>query len=182
MTPTQAAIHERHKMFRARIAANAVPDTPVSCQSASGRRGSPPPVAEPALEVAEKPIDTWVARQKALQVIEVWPYIPIEDLPPTRFSKIQDIKRAVIRLFPTVTIRDIDSRRRTADVIMPRQIGMFLAKTRTGASLPEIGKRFGGRDHTTALHAVNKIGALIKTDKELAQIIHAIEGYLELHP
>lgn len=59
---------------------------------------------------------------------------------------------------------DIISARRTATVVRPRQVAMYLAKTLTLNSLPEVGRRFGGRDHTTVLHAVRKIGALIEVD------------------
>lgn len=61
-----------------------------------------------------------------------------------------------------VDVMDVLSQRRTANVMRPRQIGMYLAKTLTLRSLPEIGRRFGGRDHTTVLHAVRKIEALIE--------------------
>jgi chromosomal replication initiator protein len=52
---------------------------------------------------------------------------------------------------------------------VPRQIGMYLAKKLTSRSLPEIGRRFGGRDHSTVLHAVRKIEDLVKTDDRLAR-------------
>jgi chromosomal replication initiator protein len=67
-----------------------------------------------------------------------------------------------------VSRTDICSARRTANVVRPRQVAMYLAKTLTLRSLPEIGRRFGGRDHTTVLHAVRKIAALIPKDAELA--------------
>jgi chromosomal replication initiator protein len=59
------------------------------------------------------------------------------------------------------------SQRRTANVVRPRQIAMYLAKTLTMRSLPEIGRKFGGRDHTTVLHGVRKIEALVAIDGEL---------------
>ena len=52
---------------------------------------------------------------------------------------------------------------------MPRQIGMYLAKKLTARSLPEIGRRFGGRDHSTVLHAVRKIDEQMKGDEKLAR-------------
>ena len=60
-----------------------------------------------------------------------------------------------------VSRSDLLSSRRTANVVRPRQVAMYLAKTLTLRSLPEIGRRFGGRDHTTVLHAVRKIEALV---------------------
>ena len=53
--------------------------------------------------------------------------------------------------------------------VVPRQIGMYLAKKMTARSLPESGRRFGGRDHSTVLHAVRKIEDQIKTDDKLAR-------------
>ena len=61
------------------------------------------------------------------------------------------------------------SSRRTANVVRPRQVAMYLAKLLTLRSLPEIGRRFGGRDHTTVLHAVRKIEGLSNADNTLAQ-------------
>ena len=67
--------------------------------------------------------------------------------------KIEDIQRIVARQY-NVSRADLLSSRRTANVVRPRQVAMYLAKTLTLRSLPEIGRRFGGRDHTTVLHAV----------------------------
>ena len=64
---------------------------------------------------------------------------------------------------------DLLSPRRARTVVVPRQIGMYLAKKLTSRSLPEIGRRFGGRDHSTVLHAVRKIEDQIKTDDKLAR-------------
>ena len=94
-----------------------------------------------------------------------------------RTPRIKDIKRATARHYH-VTVIDIDSIRRTKDVVRPRQVGMYLAKTMTMNSLPEIGRRFGGRDHTTVMHAVHKIGELVKTDPEIADDIAAIREEL----
>jgi chromosomal replication initiator protein len=63
---------------------------------------------------------------------------------------------------------------RTTDVVRPRQIAMFLAKDLTPHSLPVIGRKFGGRDHTTVLHAVRKIEALRVSDETLAADLDAI--------
>ena len=75
--------------------------------------------------------------------------------------KIEDIQKLVASHY-SVTRADILSSRRTATVVKPRQVAMFLAKTLTLRSLPEIGRRFGGRDHTTVLHAVRKIEGLLQ--------------------
>jgi chromosomal replication initiator protein len=82
--------------------------------------------------------------------------------------KIDDILKIVGRHF-NVGRTDLLSPRRARAVVMPRQIGMYLAKKLTARSLPEIGRRFGGRDHSTVLHAVRKIDEQIKGDEKLAR-------------
>ena len=61
----------------------------------------------------------------------------------------------------------------------PRQVAMYLAKTLTLRSLPEIGRRFGGRDHTTVLHAVRKIEGLVGNDMALAEEIEILKRQLQ---
>ena len=73
---------------------------------------------------------------------------------------------------------DILSARRTASVVRPRQIAMYLSKLLTPRSLPEIGRRFGGRDHTTVLHAVRKITGLVTTDGSLSEEIELLKRML----
>jgi chromosomal replication initiator protein len=82
--------------------------------------------------------------------------------------KIDDILKVVGRHY-NVARTDLLSPRRARTVVMPRQVGMYLAKKMTSRSLPEIGRRFGGRDHSTVLHAVRKIEEQIKTDDRLAR-------------
>lgn len=82
-------------------------------------------------------------------------------------TKVEDILKVVASHY-NVTRADILSQRRTANVVKPRQIAMYLAKMLTLRSLPEIGRRFGGRDHTTVLHAVRKIDGLRQVETELA--------------
>ncbi len=88
--------------------------------------------------------------------------------------RVDDILRVVAKHY-NVSRADLLSQRRTANVVKPRQIAMYLAKTLTLRSLPEIGRRFGGRDHTTVLHAVRKIDGLIATDRALADEIEALK-------
>lgn len=82
--------------------------------------------------------------------------------------KIDDILKIVGRHY-NVARTDLLSPRRARTVVVPRQVGMYLAKKMTARSLPEIGRRFGGRDHSTVLHAVRKIEDQIKTDDRLAR-------------
>jgi chromosomal replication initiator protein len=92
--------------------------------------------------------------------------------------KIEDIQRIVARHY-NVSRGDLLSSRRTANVVRPRQVAMYLAKTLTLRSLPEIGRRFGGRDHTTVLHAVRKIETLVGADTALAEEIEALKRQLQ---
>ena len=92
--------------------------------------------------------------------------------------KIEDIQRVVARQY-NVSRADLLSSRRTANVVRPRQIAMYLAKALTLRSLPEIGRRFGGRDHTTVLHAVRKIETLASNDSALAEEIELLKRLLQ---
>ncbi len=92
--------------------------------------------------------------------------------------KIEDIQRVVARHY-NVSRGDLLSARRTANVVRPRQVAMYLAKTMTLRSLPEIGRRFGGRDHTTVLHAVRKIEGLIGNDQSLADEVDSLKRQLQ---
>ncbi len=95
-----------------------------------------------------------------------------------RRVKIEDIQRIVARQY-NVSRSDLLSSRRTANVVRPRQVAMYLAKTLTLRSLPEIGRRFGGRDHTTVLHAVRKIEHLLGNEPALADEIEALKRMLQ---
>ena len=97
--------------------------------------------------------------------------------PPKKPPPIWKIQNVVARHYK-ITHNDIISTRRFMNVVLPRQVGMYIAKMDTPRSLPEIGRRFGGRDHTTVLHAVRKIDALIKTDDKLAGEIAEIRAEL----
>ncbi len=92
--------------------------------------------------------------------------------------KIEDIQKLVASRY-NVSRSDILSERRTAAVVKPRQIAMYLSKVLTLRSLPEIGRRFGGRDHTTVLHAVRKIERLIGEDAVLGDEVELLKRMLQ---
>ena len=92
--------------------------------------------------------------------------------------RIEDIQRVVARQY-NVSRADLLSSRRTANVVRPRQVAMYLAKILTLRSLPEIGRRFGGRDHTTVLHAVRKIETMAGNDSALADEIETLKRLLQ---
>ncbi|MGE3229242.1 MAG: chromosomal replication initiator protein DnaA, partial [Hyphomicrobium sp.] len=91
-----------------------------------------------------------------------------------RRIKIEDILRIISRHFG-VSKGDLLSQRRHRSVVWPRQIGMYLAKQLTHRSLPEIGRRFGNRDHTTVLHAIRKIEGVIASDSGLRDEIDELK-------
>jgi chromosomal replication initiator protein len=92
--------------------------------------------------------------------------------------KIEDILKVIGRHY-NVPRADLLSARRARAVVVPRQIGMYLAKKLTPRSLPEIGRRFGGRDHSTVLHAVRKIEDLLRTDDRLAREVALLIRLIE---
>jgi len=105
----------------------------------------------------------------------------IADLVGTREPRrirIEDIQKVVASHF-NVSKHDLLSARRTRAIVRPRQIAMYLAKTMTPRSFPEIGKRFGGRDHTTVLHAVRKVEELAAADAALAQEIELLRRLIQ---
>lgn len=88
--------------------------------------------------------------------------------------RIEDIQRIVARHY-NVSKTELLSNRRTRTIVKPRQVAMYLAKVMTPRSLPEIGRRFGGRDHTTVLHAVRKIEGLSGSDGTMAQELELLK-------
>ena len=87
------------------------------------------------------------------------------------------IQRAVCEAFD-LSMTDMTSKRRARAVARPRQVAMYLSKTLTKRSLPDIGRRFGGRDHTTVMHAVKRIEELRADDPQLDAQVKALEAQL----
>ncbi|MCI6276858.1 MAG: chromosomal replication initiator protein DnaA [Clostridium sp.] len=82
-----------------------------------------------------------------------------------------DTIQDVISSYYNLKVEDLKSQRRTRNVTVPRQIAMYLCRTLTDMSLPKIGEEFGGRDHTTVIHAYDKISDNLKTDEALQNAI-----------
>jgi chromosomal replication initiator protein len=91
---------------------------------------------------------------------------------------IEEIQKKVAQHF-NIRLADMHSARRARNVARPRQVAMYLAKQLTTRSLPEIGRKFGGRDHTTVMHAVRRIEELRQTDANLAEDIELLRRMLE---
>ena len=100
----------------------------------------------------------------------------VQGLEPRRV-KIEDILRVVSRHFG-VSKGDLLSQRRHRSVVWPRQIGMYLAKQMTARSLPEIGRRFGNRDHTTVIHAIRKIEGILGDNPRLRDELDELKKLL----
>ncbi len=95
-----------------------------------------------------------------------------------RQISVENIQKTVADFYK-IKVADMYSKKRPASIAKPRQIAMYLAKELTQKSLPEIGELFGGRDHTTVLHAVRKIAGERGKDSELNQQLHVLEQTLK---
>ena len=91
---------------------------------------------------------------------------------------IDEIQKKVAEHY-NIKIADMHSARRSRSVARPRQVAMYLAKQLTARSLPEIGRKFGGRDHTTVMHAVRKIDELCAGDRSFAEDVELLRRMLE---
>lgn len=85
-----------------------------------------------------------------------------------------DLIQDVVSSYFNLRVEDLKSQRRTRNVAYPRQIAMYLSRKLTDMSLPKIGEEFGGRDHTTVIHAYEKISENLKTDDSLQSTVNDI--------
>lgn len=88
---------------------------------------------------------------------------------------VKQIQIAVSRVY-NVAISEFSAKRKTNDIVLPRQVAMFLCKTLTELSYPQIGRYFGGRDHSTIIHACKKITKQMNIDPDLAEIVRALKA------
>ena len=91
---------------------------------------------------------------------------------------IEEIQKRVAVHF-NIRLADMHSARRARAVARPRQVAMYLAKQLTPRSLPEIGRKFGGRDHTTVMHAVRRIEELMAGDSSCSEDVDLLRRLLE---
>jgi len=197
LTPYQEQLHVERQQRLQRIASRAVPDSPI-CLSATQRAAERPslawhppkvfevqpteqPEAAPSLSPAPEPefsFTDWLKRQEELNPFPedfreeltrlVHSHIGRDGCP-----RIDHVQRVVASHY-FMQVRDLLSRRRTKEVVLPRQIAMYLTKMMTLHSLPEIGRRFGGKDHTTVLHAIRKLDAKVANDEAFAAEIEGL--------
>lgn len=105
----------------------------------------------------------------------------LKDIIPTQQTSritISRIQQAVADYFH-IAVDDLKSKRRTQNITLPRQIAMYLAREITDSSLPKIGEEFGGRDHTTVIHAYEKIKEFIDNDPQINQMIKELTQQLK---
>ncbi len=114
---------------------------------------------KPSLEIAQKVIDT-IAPSK------------------NRDITTEGIKQIVAKHF-NVSINDLSGKRRTQNIALARQVAMYLCRKHTARSFPEIGALFGGRDHSTVIHAIKAVGEKIQTDSSLKSRVESITSLLE---
>lgn len=151
VTPSQIEANERSKRFRAAIAKRAAeisPEAQLRALPAERRRPLPPIPNSAIAEAAAIVFPEWV-------------------------NEIVKIRYAVAKEWGISRI-DLTSARRTRNVTVPRQVGMFLCRKLTRRSFPEIGRGFGDRDHTTAIHAVQVIEGMIAKDEQFKARVYAL--------
>jgi chromosomal replication initiator protein len=121
-------------------------------------------------ELANRPIDLEFAKEALRGVL------PKSENATT----VEDIQRAACDYY-SIRLADLKSHRRHRAVSFPRMVAMYLCRQRLGTSFPELGDRFGGKDHTTVMSAVRKIDGLIRSeDPAVVNAVEAIERKLNL--
>ena len=121
--------------------------------------------------IAGRPI-TLEAAQEVLRDI-----IPVDDSVPVSIELIQD----TVASYFNISIDEMKGKRRDKHIVFPRQVAMYIVREETESSLPMIGAAFGGRDHTTALHAIEKITDLVSEDSRLQADLRQIRQRLHSH-
>lgn len=176
-TPSQThAASQRAERLR-RIGSQGRPDTPISL------RPTRPVVVEIPNQPAVPPADPdalfalWVERQRQKHAEAIAQFEARAAL-ETRRPPVELIQKIVANYYG-LDWRIMHCASRTIDLVRPRQIAMYLSKVMSGRSFPDIGRRFGGRDHSTVVHAVHKIKSLMAEDECLAADIEELKSRVE---
>lgn len=155
-------MHQRHKQFHANIARRA---NELKAKTAPPPRKTTEPIKSAPIVTAHT-VEEWVERQKQIHP-RIW-FSIIDEIDPQKLTVIPvGIIQKITARFYNQTVTSLLSERKSAPIVRARQVAMFLTKELTGKSLPDIGRRFGGRDHTTALHSIRKIERLRAIDPHL---------------
>lgn len=158
VTPYQAKLMQEHRERRARIAAAAVSNQPTACEAA--------PIPQASEEPTAPAIEEWVERQ--IQIYKPWfAIVEEDDAPQPNNPSIKLIQQICCNHF-SISMTALLSPRRHVELVRARQVAIALCKEMTRRSMPEIGRRFGGRDHTTVIHAIRKVNYLENNDSHLA--------------
>lgn len=180
-TPTELKAHLRREAFRQSIAEKAA----ALKEKKPGQQRDAAPEAVPAQ--VDPPAEVVTVQAPALPFAPMKkPWFRIEGVTAPPAPRVDEIQRVVCAAY-RVQMVDMTSARRTANLVRPRQVAMYLAKTMTGKSLPEIGRRFGGRDHTTVLWAIRKIAGKVEVnaedpeafDAELSELVSSLRAKIE---
>jgi hypothetical protein len=154
-------LHQKHKERVARIASRAfVPPPPPR---------SLPPAPEPKEELPQVFLE-WATHERAweIELLQCGDYER-----PTRTPTIREVQDVVCKHYG-VSRADMLSARRTQDMVFPRHVAIYLCRTLTPHALPKIGRQFGGRDHTTILHAFRRVGDIIAKDNKLREVVETL--------
>lgn len=144
----------------------------------------PQPVKIPELEPLSATVEMKMVPEIApawiVNKAEFWPLLVprARYLPPKLANSILTILKVVCAV-TKITPKEVCSNRRTAPVVEARQIIMYLCRNYTGHSYPEIGRRLGGRDHTTIIHGFRSIESKRLTDERLDALVKALETAIE---
>ena len=90
-----------------------------------------------------------------------------------------DLIMAIVAEYFSVSVDDLKSKRRNREITVPRQVAMYLIRELNGASLPRIGLEFGGRDHTTVIHACDKVAEDIQRDASMRSTVEALKKRIQ---
>ena len=127
------------------------------------------------IEAPEPPPPAPILRVEIAPELPAKPAEQVEEDDGPRKPTVTEIRKCVAKYF-NVSMNDLMSPRRLAQVVRARQIGFYLARKLTRQSLPDIGRRFGGKDHTTVLHGSRVIERKIAEDPAFAQTIAQLEA------
>ena len=155
-------MHQQHLARQARLGGASLPPRPKAKNDDNAKQKD---FEKLAVEVAS------LKRQLQIQSEIIGKLITTESDEKPRFGEIIEC----VCEFYEVSRNDVMSSRRTGDLVMPRQIICYLGRNLTGMSFPQMGRKLGGRDHTTALHGANKIHRLMREDPTLADDISVLE-------
>ena len=174
-TTTQRELQQQHIERRLRLAAKAVPDNPINLKTPKNYVPRIKTILSPYSPPDPPSGLNWPS-------LEPWGAMPdpdwalaIDSRVPPNF--IHHIKKMVGNYFE-FSVAQIDGYDRRVEYVIPRHIAMYLAKTLMGASLHKIGRKFGNKDHTTALNALKKIPIRMRKDQDLCLAIVDLEEKL----